>query len=145
MTPKTAAAGFDLTAPEGRAGAFDQAVMARVWTAPMRSRGCPCPRCGRRAFAALGEGGVTWREDLRALGECRDCEVPLLASERNHARYGVCRAKRAVAKGRQRGYAPASMTRVEARMQEAIQVRIEVIGYDDGADDREAVRRRRAA
>ena len=88
---------------------------------------------------------MTWREDLRSLGECRDCEAPLLASERNHTRCGVCRAKRAVAKGRQRGYAPASMTRVEARMQEAIQVRIEVIGYDDGAGDREAVRRRRAA
>ena len=86
-----------------------------------------------------------YREDLRELGECRDCEAPLLATERNYARCGVSRAKRALAKGRKRGYGPSSLARVEARMQEAIQVRIEVIGYDDGAGDREAVRRRRAA
>ena len=86
-----------------------------------------------------------YRDDLRAGGECRDCEAPLLATERNFARCGVCRAKRAVAKGRQRGYGPDAMARVEARMQEAIQIRIEVIGYDDGVGDREIVRRRRAA
>ena len=86
-----------------------------------------------------------YREDLRAGGEGRDGKAPLLSSERNRSRGSVCRAKRAVAKGRQRGYGPASMARVKARMQEAVQVRIEVLGHDDSADDREAVRRRRAA
>ena len=35
-----------------------------------------------------------FRADLRALGECRDCEAPLLASEANFSRCGPCRAKR---------------------------------------------------
>ena len=72
MTPKTtpAAAGFDLTDPEGRAGAFDAAAAAGTGTAPMRSRGRPCPRHGRRTFAAPGEGGGTWRA-LRRGGTLR--------------------------------------------------------------------------
>lgn len=45
MAPKTkaAAAGFDLTDPEGRAGAFDRAVMARDWDRAHEVAGAPLP------------------------------------------------------------------------------------------------------
>lgn len=81
-----------------------------------------------------------YREDLRANGECRDCEAPLLASEANFARCSVCRAKRALAKGRARGYGPSGMKQLRERVQLAIEARAEVLGYDDGAGDRERVR-----
>ena len=60
-----------------------------------------------------------YREDLREHGEGRDREVPLLSSERNRTRGSVCRAN--------------------------MLERIRALGYDEGAGDREAVRRRRAA
>lgn len=81
-----------------------------------------------------------YREDLRAHGGCRDCEAPLLASERNHSRCGVCRAKRNVSKARRRGDPPASVEAARERVREAREARIAVLGYDDGAGDREAVR-----
>ena len=40
---------------------------------------------------------------------------------------------------------PEGMAQVQARLREAVQVRIEVLGHDDGAGDREAIRRLRAA
>ena len=95
--------------------------------------------------ARITSPNQAYREDLRELGECRDREAPLLASERNFARCGVCRAKRAVAKGAKRGYSAQGMAQVQARLREAVQVRIEVLGHDDGAGDRETVRRLWAA
>ena len=86
-----------------------------------------------------------YREDLRSLGECRDCEAPLLASERNHSRCGVCRAKRNAQRTGARGRGPEAAATMHAKVQAAMRERIRVLGYDDGADDREAVRRRRAA
>ena len=102
------------------------------------------PRGGTRR-SAVSSPNQAYREDLRELGEYRDCEKPLPASERNFARCGVYRAKRAVEKGAKRGYGAQGMAQVQARLREAIQVRIEVLGHDDGAGDREAVRRLRAA
>ena len=53
MAPKTKtpAAGFDLSDPEGRAGAFDRAVMARDWDRAHEVAGAPLP--------------PTWPDDLR--------------------------------------------------------------------------------
>lgn len=84
-----------------------------------------------------------YREGLRAHGECRDCEAPLLDSERNNARCSVCRAKRAARKGEKRGYGPSGIRRVHERVRLAKLERIRIIGFDDGAGDREAVRRAR--
>ena len=86
-----------------------------------------------------------YRDDLRGAGECRDCEAPLLASERNNSRCGPCRVKRAIHKGAKRGYGPDAMARLQARLREAVQARIRIIGHDDGAGDREAVRAHRRA
>lgn len=151
MTPKTKAA-------RGRS-------IRRCWrgigAAPMGSRGRPCPRRGRRTFAAPGEGGVTWRalrrggtrrsamsslnqacrEDLRAHGEGRDCEAPLLLSKRNNSRCGVYRAKRNARRTEARGRGPEALAAMHEKVQAAMLERIRVLGYDDGADDREAVRR----
>ena len=81
-----------------------------------------------------------YRADLRAHGECRDCEAPMLATEADFARCSVCRAKRAVATGRKRGYDREAMDGLRAKVQLAIDARAAVLGRDDGAGDREAVR-----
>ena len=86
-----------------------------------------------------------YREDLRAHGECRDCEAPLLASERNYSRGSVYRAKRNARKTEARGAGTVTVQAANARGQAAKLERIRIIGYDDSAGDREAVRRRRAA
>lgn len=57
-----------------------------------------------------------YREDLAAHGECRDCEVPLLATEKNYSRCAVCRAKRAARKGIKRGYGRETMARLHEKV-----------------------------
>ena len=85
-----------------------------------------------------------YREDLRAHGECRDCEAPLLSSERNNSRCAVCRMKRNARKAQERGDSPAAVAAMYEKVREAKLERIRVLGYDDGAGDRNAVRRRAA-
>ena len=86
-----------------------------------------------------------YREDLREHGECRDCEAPLLASERNFSRCSVCRAKCNAAKAEKRGDSPAAVEAAHDKVRAAVQARIQIIGRNDGAGDRWAVRRRRRA
>ena len=81
-----------------------------------------------------------YREDLHAHGECRDCEAPLLADERDGTRCGVCRVKRQTATARKRGAGPAAMEGLAERFREARRERVRVLGHDDGAGDRKAVR-----
>ena len=56
---------------------------------------------------------------------------------------GVCRTKRNAAKSRRRGDSPAAVTAAQERVRAAVQDRIRIIGFDDGAGDRDLVRRRR--
>ena len=86
-----------------------------------------------------------YREDLCSLGECRDCEAPLLSSERNNSRCGVWRVKRNAQRTGARGRGSGAVATKHEKVQAAMRKRIRVLGYDDGAGDREAVRRRRAA
>ena len=83
-----------------------------------------------------------YREDLRAHGECRDCEAPLLRSERNNSRCAVCRAKRNARNAEKRGYSPDGIAAAHERVRDAKQERVRLLGYDDGAGDRDAVQRR---
>ena len=82
-----------------------------------------------------------YREDLRAHSECRDCEAPLLESEKNNARCAVCRAKRNAHKAARRGDGPEYIARAHERVRAARAERARIIGRDDGAGDRNAVQR----
>ena len=68
-----------------------------------------------------------------------------VSSERNHSRCGVCRVKRNVRKAQKRGDNPAAVAALFEKVRDAKLERFRVLGYDDGAGSREAVRRRRAA
>ena len=82
-----------------------------------------------------------YRSDLREHGECRDCEAPLLESERNNSRCAVCRAKRNARKAERRGDSPAAVARAHQRVRDAIRDRSR-IANNDGAGSRELVRAR---
>ena len=82
-----------------------------------------------------------YRADLRAHGECRDCEAPLLASEANFSRCGPCRAKRNARKAERRGDSPAAIARAHERVREAIRERARIVR--DSAGSRDLVRARR--
>lgn len=86
-----------------------------------------------------------YRMDLADGGDCRSCEAPLLAEERRagRTRCGVCGRLRALAKGRQRGYGPRKLAALQGEVDRAIEHRARVLGGDDGAGDRAAVRAQR--
>ena len=66
----------------------------------------------------------------------------MLATEKNYSRCAVCRAKRAARKGIKRGYGRETMARLHEKVRLLKLERIRLIGYDDGAGDRNAVRRK---
>jgi len=84
-----------------------------------------------------------YREALAAERRCRHCEVPLLASEANYARCGPCRAWRNYQRARRRGDSGEALDRAIDRYTAAIDERARLLGRDDGAGAREAVRRER--
>ena len=102
------------------------------------------PRGGTRR-PAVSSPNQAYREDLRELGEYRDCEKPLPASERNHSRCGVCRVKRKLKAAQSGGVYQGRLDDLRGQYQDARLERIRVLGRDDGAGSREAVRRLRAA
>ena len=66
-------------------------------------------------------------------------------SERNNSRCGVCRAKRNAQRTGACERGPEAVAAMHAKVQEAVLERIRLLGHDDGAGDREAVRRKPAA
>ena len=86
-----------------------------------------------------------YREDLGEHSECRDCETPLLETERNYSRCGVCRVKRKLKAAQKGGADQGRLADLRRQYHAARDVCIRIIRWDDGAGDREAIRRRRAA
>ena len=79
-----------------------------------------------------------YREDLRGAGDCRDCEAPLLADETN--RCGVCRVLRKLKTAQRGGADKSRLDDLQRQLRDARAARIRILGHDDGAGDRKAVR-----
>lgn len=81
-----------------------------------------------------------YRAGLLADRKCRDCEAAMLASEHDRSRCGPCRAKRNLYRAMRRGDSQDAIERAHERLAVAIEARATLLGRDDGAGDRHAVR-----